>query len=139
MTTLPIRRAIWVFTALALGYFLSSVMRAVTGTLAPTLATELSLSAGELGLLAGAYFLGFATMQLPLGSWLDRYGPKRVLVALLSVAVLSCLAFAVANNFWTLLLARLLGGVGVSACLMAPLTGYRSWLEPQMQVRANAW
>lgn len=139
MTTLSTRRAIWVFTALALGYFLSSVMRAVTGTLAPTLAAELSLSAGELGLLAGAYFLGFAAMQLPLGSWLDRHGPKRVLVALLSVAVVSCLAFAVASNFWTLLLARLLGGIGVSACLMAPLTGYRSWLEPQLQVRANSW
>jgi MFS family permease len=139
MTTLSTRRAIWVFVALALGYFLSSVMRAVTGTLAPTLATELSLSAGELGLLAGAYFLGFATMQLPLGSWLDRHGPKRVLVVLLSVAVLSSLAFAVANNFWSLLFARLLGGVGVSACLMAPLTGYRSWLDPQLQVRANSW
>lgn len=139
MTLLSARRAISTFVILAFGYFLSSVMRAVTATLAPRLTEELALNAGELGLLAGAYFLGFATMQLPLGTWLDRRGPRTVLVRLLSIAVVSCLAFAVAGSFWTLLLARLLGGVGVSACLMAPLAGYRSWLGPQLQLRASAW
>lgn len=139
ITTLPARRAVAVFVVLAAGYFLSSLIRGVTGIMAPTLTEELSLSAGELGLLAGAYFCGFAAMQLPLGSWLDRHGPKRVLLGFLSVAVASCLAFAAADNFWSLLLARLLGGVGVSACLLAPLTGYRSWLDPRLQVRANSW
>ena len=138
-TALPARRAVAVFLVLALGYFLSSLMRGVTGILAPKLTEELGLNADQLDLLAGAYFCGFATMQLPLGSWLDRHGPKRVLLAFLSVALLSCLAFSLATSFWTLLLARLLGGIGVSACLLAPLTGYRSWLDPQLQVRANSW
>jgi predicted MFS family arabinose efflux permease len=30
-------------------------------------------------------------------------------------------------------------GVGVAACLMAPLTGYRRWLGAGAQLRANAW
>jgi len=30
-------------------------------------------------------------------------------------------------------------GVGVSACLMAPLTGYRQWFAPATQLRANSW
>ncbi len=132
-------RAIVVFVILAFGYFLSAMMRGVTGTLAPVLTHELALSAGQLGLLAGVYFFGFAGMQLPLGRWLDRFGPRSVLLVLLSLAVLSCLAFAFAQGFWTLLLARLLGGVGVSACLMAPLTGYRTWFEPQTQLRSNSW
>ena len=29
--------------------------------------------------------------------------------------------------------------MGVSACLMAPLTGYRRWLQPATQLRANSW
>jgi predicted MFS family arabinose efflux permease len=29
--------------------------------------------------------------------------------------------------------------VGVSACLMAPLTGYRRWLTPASQLRTNSW
>jgi predicted MFS family arabinose efflux permease len=30
-------------------------------------------------------------------------------------------------------------GVGVGACLMAPLTGYRRWYAPASQLRANSW
>jgi predicted MFS family arabinose efflux permease len=30
-------------------------------------------------------------------------------------------------------------GVGVSACLMAALTGYRRWLAVDLQLRANSW
>jgi predicted MFS family arabinose efflux permease len=55
------------------------------------------------------------------------------------VAVLGCLAFAWATDFSGLLLARVLIGIGVSACLMAPLTGYRRWLPLNQQQRANAW
>jgi len=136
---LPTRRAVSLFLAFALAYFLSTLIRAITATLAPTLVQEFSLGAGDLGLLAGGYFFGFALTQLPLGRWLDRLGPKRVLLAFLAVAVLACLGFALATNFGGLLAARTLCGVGVSACLMAPLTSYRRWYAPAMQMRANSW
>lgn len=128
-----------VFLVFALAYFLSTLVRAITGTLAPTLSAELNLQARDLGLLAGGYFFGFALTQLPMGSWLDRYGPKRVILAFLSLAVLGCVAFGLATSFSGLLAARVLTGMGVSACLMAPLTGYRRWLAPTLQLRANAW
>ncbi len=133
------KAAITVFLAFASAYFLSALIRAITATLSPTLTQELGLTARDLGLLAGGYFLGFSLTQLPLGSWLDRFGPKRVNIAFLSVAVLGCLAFATASSFAGLLLARMLCGVGVSACLMAPLTGYRRWLTPAAQLRTNSW
>jgi predicted MFS family arabinose efflux permease len=103
------------------------------------LSAELGLSPSDLGLLAGGYFLGFALTQLPMGRWLDRHGPRKVVLAFLSVAVLGCLAFAMADGLAALLLARVITGMGVSACLMAPLTGYRRWLTPATQMRANAW
>ena len=138
-THLPLHVAVWVFLVFAASYFLSALIRAVTATLAPTLSLELDLQASDLGLLAGGYFLGFAATQLPLGRWLDRHGPKKVIVVFLSVAVLGCLAFAAADSFGGLLAARVLTGAGVSACLMAPLTGYRRWLSPALQLRANSW
>lgn len=133
------KKAVAIFLALALAYFISTLVRAITATLAPVLTQELSLNAGDLGLLAGGYFLGFAATQLPLGKWLDRYGPKRVELTFLTVAVASCIAFSMAENFAGLLVARILCGVGVSACLMAPLTGYRRWYAPANQMRANSW
>ncbi len=133
------RRAVALFLAFAFAYFLSTLIRAVTATLAPTLVQEFGLSAGDLGLLAGGYFFGFALTQLPLGAWLDRLGPKRVVLAFLSVAVLACVAFARASGFVELFAARVLCGVGVSACLMAPLTSYRRWYAPGAQMRASSW
>jgi MFS family permease len=139
MSPLSQRQAVLVFAAFAFAYFLSTLIRAITATLAPTLVEEFGLSASDLGLLAGGYFLGFSATQLPLGTWLDRFGPKKVLLGFLSVAVLACIAFSMATSFSGLLLARLLCGVGVSACLMAPLTGYRRWYAPTNQMRANSW
>ena len=110
-----------------------------TATLSPVLTQDFSLQARDLGLLAGGYFLGFAAMQLPLGSVLDRHGPKRVILYFLTLAVLGCLAFSLATTFAGLLAARVLIGMGVSACLMAPLTGYRRWLSSGAQLRANSW
>lgn len=74
-----------------------------------------------------------------MGKWLDKHGPKKVLLAFLVVAVFGCIAFALARSFMGLWLARVLCGVGVSACLMAPLTGYRRWMAPGAQLRANSW
>jgi MFS family permease len=133
------RAAVIVFLSFALAYFFSALVRAITATLSPTLSGELDLNAGDLGLLAGGYFLGFALTQLPLGNWLDRHGPRQVILAFLAVAVLGCMAFALATSFSGLLAARVLTGMGVSACLMAPLTGFRRWLAPATQLRANSW
>ncbi|CAN7624999.1 MFS transporter [Variovorax paradoxus] len=133
------RRIATVFLAFAFAYFLSTLVRAITATLSPALTAEFGLESRDLGLLAGGYFLGFAFTQVPMGTWLDRHGPKRVIVCFLSAAVAGCLLFSVATHFWLLLAARVLTGVGVSACLMAPLTGYRRWLTPPMQLRSNSW
>jgi MFS family permease len=139
MTMLPPRRAVLVFLAFAFAYFFSAVLRAITATLSPTLTQEFALNAQQLGLLAGGFFLGFALPQLPLGRWLDHYGPQRVMLGFMIVAIAGCAAFSMAGGFAGLLAARVLCGVGVSACLMAPLTGFRHWLEPPAQLRANSW
>jgi len=133
------KTGILVFLAFAAAYFCSALLRAITATLAPVLTQEFSLQARDLGLLAGGYFLGFAAMQLPLGAWLDRHGPKRVILWFLTLAVLGCVAFSLATSFAWLLASRVVVGMGVSACLMAPLTGYRRWFEPATLLRANSW
>ena len=139
MSVLNRRSAVIVFLVFAFAYFFSALVRAITATLSPQLTQEFSLHARDLGLLAGGYFLGFAALQLPLGQWLDRHGPRLVILGFLAVAVGGCVAFALAQSFTGLLLARVLCGVGLGACLMAPLTGYRRWLDPVTQLRANSW
>lgn len=139
MSLLPRRTAVVVFAAFAFAYFFSALLRAITATLSPVLTVEFALHARDLGLLAGGYFLGFAAIQLALGTWLDRHGPRKVILYFLSLAVLGCLLFSAARGFTGLLVARVLCGAGVGACLMAPLTGYRRWFSPAALMRANSW
>jgi predicted MFS family arabinose efflux permease len=131
--------AVAMFLCFAFVYFFSALVRAIVATLAPVFSAELGLSSADLGLLAGAYFLGFASMQMPLGSALDRFGPKRVLLVFLALAVVGCAAFALARSFAGLTAARVLIGMGVSACLMAPLTCFRRRFGPRAQLRAASW
>jgi MFS family permease len=136
---LSTKKGILVFFVFACAYFLSCLLRAITATLSPTLTTEFNLLAGDLGLLAGGYFLGFASMQIPLGYLLDRHGPKKIVSSFLLIAIVGTAAFALAQSFTGLLISRVFIGVGVSACLMGPLTGYRIWFEDKYQQRANSW
>ncbi|WP_415290432.1 MFS transporter [Candidatus Pelagibacter sp. Uisw_136] len=136
---LPKQKAITVFLVFALGYYISNLLRAITATISPSLVSEFNLSAGDLGLLGGGYFLGFAAVQIPLGYLLDNKGPKKIVSYFLLIAVLGMISFSLSNNFITLLLSRILIGVGVGACLMGPLTAYRIWYQDETQQRANSW
>jgi len=113
------------------GYYLSYVFRAVNAVLGPTLAREFGLSATQLGFLTGVYFFSFGLFQIPLGLLLDRFGPRRVNGVLLVLAAIGGLAFAKAQSFETLVLARALIGLGVSACLMATIQAFVLWFPAE--------
>jgi MFS family permease len=124
---------------LLLGYFISTLLRAITATISPELVSEFNLTSGELGLLGGGYFLGFASVQIPLGYLLDSKGPRKIVSYFLSLSIVGLILFATAQNLTMLLISRVLIGVGVGACLMGPLTAYRIWFQDETQQRANSW
>ena len=132
-------KAITIFLVFALGYFISTLLRAITATISPELVSEFNLSSGELGLLGGGYFLGFASVQIPLGYLLDSKGPRKIVSYFLSLSIVGLILFSTAQNLSMLLISRILIGVGVGACLMGPLTAYRIWFQDQTQQRANSW
>lgn len=120
-----------IFIPFALGYFLSYLFRVVNAVLAPDLASELGVGPSELGLLTAAYFISFATFQLPLGVLLDRYGPRKIEAFLLVFAAGGALIFSHAQSVTGLVIGRALIGFGVSACLMAAFKAYVIWFRRQ--------
>jgi predicted MFS family arabinose efflux permease len=116
-----------VFGPFAAGYFLSFFFRNVNAVISRDLAAEFSLSASDLGFLTSMYLLAFAAFQLPLGVLLDRYGPRRVVAALLCSAALGALIFALAQDFAMLSLGRALIGLGVSGGLMGAIKAFTLW------------
>ena len=117
--------------AYAAGYFLSYGLRSVNAVIAPELMQEMDITVTGLGLLTSVYFLAFGLFQLPLGLLLDRFGPRRVEAALLLVAAVGCVLFALGTSLQDLALGRALIGLGVSACLMASFKAFSQWFPSE--------
>jgi predicted MFS family arabinose efflux permease len=124
---LPLGTQLRVVVPFAMGYYLSYLYRVVNAVMAPRLTAEVDLGPSDLGLLTAAYFIAFASSQLPLGVLLDRYGPRRIEALLLVVAALGAFVFAGAHSALGLMAGRALIGFGVSACLMAAFKAFVVW------------
>jgi predicted MFS family arabinose efflux permease len=123
----------------AAGFFLSFVFRNTNAVISKDLSIELNLTPSDLGLLTSAYFLAFAIMQIPVGVFLDRYGPRRVVVSLLAIAAAGSFSFASADDLVTMTIARAVIGIGVSACLMGAFKAFALWFPLDRLASLNGW
>jgi MFS family permease len=122
--------ALRVFFPFALAYFLSYIFRGVNAVIFPYLERDIGITAGDLGLLTSAFFLFFAGCQPVLGVMLDRYGPRRVQVALIAMAAAGSALFGLSNTLAELLVARVLIGLGFAGGLMAAIKVITVWFPP---------
>ncbi len=130
-----------VFLALApfaLGYFLSYLFRAVNAIIEKDLVAEIGLGPADLGLVTAAYLGAFALFQLPLGVLLDRYGPRRVQFALLSIGAIGALVFAFSTDVVMLVIGRALIGLGFAGGLMASFKAVVIWISEPRRALGNA-
>jgi MFS family permease len=126
-----------VFLPLAAGYFLSYLFRTVNGPISDRLMHDFGLNAGSLGLLTSIYFFAFTFAQLPYGSLVDRYGPRRIQSIVLAVGAIGAVLFATAQTTETLIVGRVLIGLGMSGALMAGLKAIALWMPLERRALAN--
>jgi predicted MFS family arabinose efflux permease len=115
---------------LAVFGLINQAARTVMAIIGPVLAVKFGLSASELGLLAACMLAAYALAQLPDGMALDRVGARNVQAALGVLTAAGFALFALAESLATLVLARVIVGVGVSAGLMALIKANAQWFPP---------
>ena len=128
-----------VFLPFAAGYYLAYLFRTINAAISPALASDFGLDAAETGLLASIYFLVFGLTQIPIGVFLDRFGPRRVQGVLLVIAAGGATLFGTASSFPELLVARAMIGLGVAGSLMAGLKAIVTWFPRERVALANGW
>ena len=106
---------------LAAAFTVSQFYRTAPAVIGPELRSGLALSPAQLGLAAGAFFIAFSLMHVPIGVLLDRYGPRRVMAAMLALASVGAVLFAQAGGAAGLVAAQLLIGAGCSAMFVGGL------------------
>lgn len=128
-----------VFLPFTAAFFLAYLFRSINALIASDLSAELGLDAADMGLLTSVYFLTFAALQLPVGIWLDRYGPRRVEAALLLFAAAGSLLFAIAGGFAALTLGRAFIGLGVAAAFTAGVKANAQWFPKDRSATMNGY
>tara|TARA_Y100000590_G_scaffold171554_1_gene196204 strand:- start:336 stop:1562 length:1227 start_codon:yes stop_codon:yes gene_type:complete len=119
----------YIMLVLCAGYTVSQFLRTSLGVLSPNLMHDFNINPNNMGLLGGVFFLSFAIFQIPAGILIDKYGPRKVMSSVIIFAVLGSIIFALSNSFYTLLIGRVLMGLGCSICLMGSLVLITRWTD----------
>ena len=111
-----------ILLVLCLSLLVVVIDNTVLNTALPTLAVKLGAGTSALQWITDAYTLCFAALLIPAGAIGDRFGRRRSLVAGLTLYALGSLAAAFAGSANTLILDRVVMGVGAAFVMPATLS-----------------
>src|SRR5438105_9945983 len=125
-----IRGGLIIVGTLATAYMASHFFRASNVTIGLDLVRDLSIGPEALGALTGAFFFGFAAMQIPCGFLFDHFGPRRTVAGMLVLATVGGIIFTLAPTWPVLLTGRVLLGAGFGVMLIGSMVVITRWFPP---------
>ncbi len=121
-----------VFSAM---YLICYLDRGIISIAQPEIRAAFGLSLSDMGLVLAAFTWAYALGQVPVG-WLgDRFGPKRVLTALLLVTSGAAAMTGAVVGVRSLFTARLLLGLGEAGAFPVASRGMQLWFAPSERGR----
>ena len=122
------RRRAWVVWAVALSVYVLAVFhRSSLGVAGLLAADRFDITATQLAAFTVLQLLVYAGMQVPVGVAIDRYGPKKLLLAGLVLMTAGQLAFAFVTTFPLALLSRGVIGAGDAMIFTSVLRLVTAW------------
>jgi MFS family permease len=100
---------------LLVGSMLNPINSSMIATALVPISATYHVSVGTTGWLVAALYVASAIAQPVLGRLADRFGPRRIYLAGLIAVAIAGLGGAWAPNLWTLVVVRVLIGIGTSA------------------------
>lgn len=102
--------------------------RVCIATAAPAIRAELGFDAEQMGLVFSAFTLAYALFEVPSGYFADRFGPRLALTRIVLWWSVMTAATGLAGGLRSLILLRLLFGIGEAGTFPATARVYARWL-----------
>ena len=118
--------------------FLNYVDRGAVGIAAPLMKSDLGLSATEFGLVVSAFFWVYAPVQLLVGWLCDRFSVYRLMAGGVVLWAVSTVAMGFAGGFASLLVLRILLGIGETIAFPGGSKIITRHVPPERRGLANA-
>jgi sugar phosphate permease len=118
---------IWIIASLFYAY--EFFLRISPTVMVPDLMHAFKVNAATLGALSAFYYYAYASLQVPVGMLLDKFGIRRLLtIAAICVAVGS-FAFSHTHSLWVAEAGRVLTGMGSAFAFISTVKLARNWFN----------
>jgi len=115
----PIRPLVWIVWLLAsIFYAYQYILRVMPNILLEDIMLQFRIDAVTFGQFSGVYYIGYSLMHLPIGIFLDRFGPKQVMTGCILLTVLGLTPLIFANHWAYPIAGRFVIGMGSSAAIL---------------------
>lgn len=110
--SVPLSRDVGVIGLVGLAHMVSHFSQLLLPSLFPWLKEEFSVSYAQLGFLMTIFFVVSCAVQTLSGFVVDRFGPRPILFAGLSLLGLAALGYSMSTSYWMLAGFAVLAGIG---------------------------
>jgi len=120
----------WVMWGLGAAFFFAEYFARVDPSIiVPQLMSAFHVGAFALGSLSAFFYYPYIAMQLPVGTLVDRYGPRRLLAIAALVCGAASFLFAISQTIWAAELARALMGFSAAFAFVGTLKLATLWFD----------
>lgn len=113
-------------------YLYMFFIRVLPSVMTLELMQDLSVGSNGVGLISVAFLVSYASVQIPAGLMIDRYGARRIMLFGMLGCIIGSFAFQAANGIILPILARVLIGICCGAAFVAPMSLVKQWLPKHM-------
>ena len=137
MSTAIARARLLVVGLLAAVSFIMYLDRAAISTTKDLIARDLALSNEAMGLVFGAFALGYAIAQIPSGLFADRVGPRIALATVVTGWSLFTSVTGLVSGLWAMIGVRFVFGMAEAGAFPGSARAFFNWLPAEQHGRAN--
>ena len=125
------RRAWWIFAAASAAYFMAIMHRTALGVAGVEALDRFGIGATALAALSITQIAAYATLQMPAGRLLDRFGPRTAMVGGSLLMAVGQVLMATTHNYTWALVARVLIGAGDAPIFISASRLVTQWFPPR--------
>lgn len=118
----------WVLFVVCLVYLITYLDRVSISIAAPLMMQEFSINKLQWGLVLSVFSWTYASCQIPIGMLSDKIGARKVLTAIVAFWSVMTAATAMAWNFISLVMIRLLFGAGEGGAFPTATRAFSHWI-----------
>lgn len=128
MSEKPTKVRQWVLFVVCLVYLITYLDRVNISIAAPLMMKEFGINKLEWGVVLSVFSWTYAGFQIPVGILADKFGARKVLAVIVTFWSLTTAATAMAWNFTSLVIIRLLFGAGEAGAFPTATRAFSHWI-----------